>query len=65
MLWRNPDINLYTACETNGGIGYLTDTNIAVAQVQTTGSNLPYTSLSGPGKALGKVTNNIPFDFSG
>jgi hypothetical protein len=28
----NPAINLYYSCETNGGIGYLTDTNIAATQ---------------------------------
>jgi hypothetical protein len=28
----NPAINLYYSCETNGGTGYLTDTNIAATQ---------------------------------
>jgi hypothetical protein len=31
-LSGNPAINLYYSCETNGGIGYLTDTNIAATQ---------------------------------
>ena len=29
----NPAINLYPACESDGGIGYLTDTNVAAEQV--------------------------------
>ena len=28
----NPAINVYPSCETNGGIGYLTDTNVAATQ---------------------------------
>jgi hypothetical protein len=31
----NPAINLYAACEANGGTGYLTDTNIATTQVNS------------------------------
>ena len=29
----NPKVNLYWSCETNGGTGYLTDTNVAANQV--------------------------------
>ena len=29
----NPAINLYYSCETNGGTGYLTDTNVAATQI--------------------------------
>jgi hypothetical protein len=33
----NPAINIYWSCETNGGIGYLTDTNIASQQLTDIG----------------------------
>jgi hypothetical protein len=32
-LSGNPAINVYPSCETNGGTGYLTDTNVAAMQV--------------------------------
>jgi predicted esterase len=44
----NPAINVYSSCETNGGIEYLTDTNIAAQQV-----------ANGYGTSLGIVSNNI------
>ena len=34
----NPAINIYTSVETNGGTGYLTDTNIAAQQADTSTS---------------------------
>ena len=58
LTWQNvgsgsPSINIYRACETNGGIGYLTDS--ATAAIQT---NATY------GTALyGIVTNGSTFWF--
>jgi Alpha/beta hydrolase of unknown function (DUF900) len=43
----NPAINVYLSCETNGGTGYLTDTNIAAQQV-----------ANGYEVNLGTVSNN-------
>ncbi|MGA3283354.1 MAG: alpha/beta hydrolase [Verrucomicrobiota bacterium] len=60
LTWQNvssgsPSINIYRACETNGGIGYLT--NSATAAIQTT--NAAYgTTLYG-----GTVTNGSTFWF--
>ena len=45
----NPAVNLYWSCETNGGTGYLTDTNIAAQQI-----------ANGYGVSLGTVSNNCP-----
>ena len=57
----NPAINVYESCETNGGTGYLTDTNIAAQQV-----------TNNYGVSLGTVSNNcsctipsIAFAFGG
>jgi hypothetical protein len=52
----NPAINLYWSCETNGGSGYLTDTNIAALQcidIQGTGD----------GASVGTVSNNSSYTF--
>jgi hypothetical protein len=62
-----PAINLYESVETNGGTGYLTDTNIAMQQstainIATNYGNSPY--FVGPGVALGAITPNAPFVFS-
>ena len=49
----NPAINLYTSVETNGGIGYLTDTNIAAEQCQVDlGGSFPDVTLFGPSFAI-------------
>jgi len=52
----NPAVNLYWSCETNGGISYLTDTNIAAQQVAV--SLAPYNGMS-----IGTVSNNCSFTF--
>ena len=49
----NPAINIYSSCETNGGTGYLTDTNIALQQTDTS-------TPGGFGMSLGTVSNNCP-----
>ena len=49
----NPAINVYQSYETNGGIGYLTDTTVATQQANTVA---PYAF----GTSLGTVSNNCP-----
>ena len=57
----NPAINLYYSCETNGGNGYLTQTNIAAMQasVISVGGNPPF----GNGVSFGTVSNNCNYTF--
>jgi hypothetical protein len=53
----NPAVNLYWSCETNGGIGYLTDTNIAAQQA--------FTDSAGDfGMSIGTVSNNCSCDLA-
>lgn len=52
----SPAINLFRSVETNGGIGYLTDTNVAAAQTVLT---LP----DGPGLEFGQVPSDGTFTF--
>jgi hypothetical protein len=52
----NPAVNLFRSVETNGGIGYLTDTNVAAAQTVLT---LP----NGPGLIFAHVPANGSFTF--
>jgi hypothetical protein len=62
----NPGINLYSSIETNGGIGYLTDTNIAALQSVVTNIATGYGSYpvySGPGATIAKITNGATFTF--
>jgi hypothetical protein len=65
LSWQNPygtgspAINLYTSVETNGGIGYLTDTNIAATQCALFDD--PDDNSFGPGVAL---ATNISQDSS-
>ena len=61
----SPAINLYDSVETNGGTGYLTDTNIAFQQCLayahgTSPYNVYYT---GPGAPIAKITPAAPFTF--
>jgi hypothetical protein len=61
----NPAINLYDSVETNGGTGYLTDTNIAAQQCLayahgTSPYNVYYT---GPGAPIAKITPSSSFTF--
>ena len=61
----NPAVNVYWSCETNGGIGYLTDTNIAAQQANT---NAPYNFGTSIGMVSGSkycTLNNIAFAFGG
>jgi hypothetical protein len=51
-----PAINLFRSVETNGGIGYLTDTNVAAAQTVLA---LP----NGPGLIFGQVPSSGTFTF--
>jgi hypothetical protein len=52
----NPAIGLYLACETDGGIQYLTDTNTAGMQALST-------PISTFGSRIGMVSNNATFTF--
>ena len=61
----SPAINLYDSVETNGGIGYLTNTNIAAQQCLayahgTSPYNVYYT---GPGAPIANVTSESSFTF--
>ncbi|MDR3562670.1 MAG: alpha/beta hydrolase, partial [Negativicutes bacterium] len=64
LRWQNtklsPAINIYNSVETNGGTGYLTDTNIAAAQCVTYQTS-PYTT--GPAAGIGTVGPSSPFTF--
>lgn len=56
LSWQNtvgnPAINLYGSCETNGGVGYLSDTNIAALQI-----------LESYGQSIGTVSTNAAYVF--
>ncbi len=60
LSWQNvsgnPAINLFRSVETNGGIGYLTDTNVAAAQTV-----LEYPN--GAGLIFGQVRSDAPASF--
>jgi len=56
VLSGNPAINLFRSCETNGGTGYLTDTNVAAAQTV-------FTLPDGAGLVFGQVRPDAPFTF--
>jgi hypothetical protein len=61
----SPAINLYDSVETNGGTGYLTDTNIAAQKCLayahgTSPYNVYYT---GPGAPIAKITPSLSFTF--
>ncbi|MDB6015900.1 MAG: hypothetical protein JWR19_389 [Pedosphaera sp.] len=62
----NPMIRLFQAVETNGGTLYLTDTNVAAAQVAIQ-TYVPSTSMAyyipGPGISIGTVSNGATFTF--
>jgi len=61
----NPAVNLYWSCETNGGIGYLTDTNIAAQQANTVS---PYNFGTSIGTVSGSQScslANVAFAFGG
>ncbi len=69
LSWQNtsgnPAINLYASVETNGGTGYLTDTNVAAQQSAVTniaGSGYGYSRV-GPGVAIAEITNGATFTF--
>ena len=57
--WGEP-VNLYAAYETNGGIGYLTDTNIAAAQVSA-----PYGDELAHFDVWGSNNYDLPLDSQG
>ena len=61
----SPAINLYDSVETNGGIGYLTDTNIAYQQclAYAHGSSPYGIYFTGPGAAIAQITPAAPFTF--
>jgi hypothetical protein len=70
VSWANvgggsPAINLYDSVETNGGTGYLTDTNIAAQQclAYAHGSSPYDVYFTGPGAAIAKITTNTVFTF--
>jgi len=65
IVGGNPSIELFNAVETNGGTGYLTNTNTAIAQATSTNLGSPYSPVfSGWGASIGTVTNGTPFVFS-
>lgn len=61
----SPAINLYDSVETNGGIGYLTDTNIAFQQclAYAHGSSPYNIYYTGPGAPIAKITPSSSFTF--
>jgi hypothetical protein len=62
----NPGINLYNSVENNGGIGYLTDTNVALQQSTVTNIATGYGSSPyyvGPGATIARITNGATFTF--
>jgi hypothetical protein len=68
LSWANvnggaPAINLFSACETNGGIGYLTDTNTGLAQINQYTSFPGAYSFNGPGLRLGGISQTETFTF--
>jgi hypothetical protein len=68
LSWTNvngsPAINLYNSIETNGGIGYLTQTNIAFNQCLASASGA-YLSIvfTGPAAAIASITPSSSFTF--
>jgi hypothetical protein len=60
LSWQNvsgnPAINLFRSVETNGGIGYLTDTNVAAAQTV-------FAYPNGAGLIFGQVRSDAPASF--
>jgi hypothetical protein len=60
LSWQNvsgdPAVNLFLSVETNGGIGYLTDTNVAAAQTV-------FTIPDGSGLVFAQVQNGATFTF--
>ena len=60
----SPAINLYNSVETNGGTGYLTDTNIAYQQCLAYAYGTPpYNVISGPGAAIASITAASSYTF--
>jgi hypothetical protein len=61
----SPAINLYDSVETNGGTGYLTDTNIAFQQclAYAHGSSPYNVYYTGPGAPIAKITPSSSFTF--
>ena len=61
----SPAINLYNSVETNGGIGYLTDTNIAFQQCRAYAhGSSPYSFyFTGPSVAIANITPASSFTF--
>jgi hypothetical protein len=57
----NPAVNLYWSCESDGGMGYLTNTSIA--SMQTTAISINGGPLTGYGVAIGTVSNNLSYTF--
>jgi hypothetical protein len=71
MNWNvssgNPVIKLFQSAETNGGTLYLTDTNVAAAQVAAQNTVIVTNgfaySVVGPGVSIGTVSNGATFTF--
>ena len=64
LSWANvssgsPTINLFNSVETNGGVGYLTNSTIAAAQYGGLDNNYP----GSPGKAIATISPGQPFTF--
>jgi len=58
----NPSIELFNSVETNGGIGYLTDTNVAAAQTQFLPIIEEYNPTThGAATSIGTVSNTFTF----
>jgi hypothetical protein len=64
LSWANvssgsPTINLFNAVETNGGIGYLTNLDIATAQISGNNNWV----LGGPGRKIATISPSQSFTF--
>jgi len=59
VMSGSPAVILFPAVETNGGTAYLTDTNIADAQISAD----PPSYTSGPGVAFAPIGNGTVFSF--
>lgn len=61
----NPAINLFNSVETNGGVGYLTSTNIAARQITATatGQWMQGVAFSGPGVGIATITPSSSYTF--
>ncbi len=57
VITGSPAISLVSAVETNGGVGYLTNTDVALAQIATDGHG------SGPGHKFAYVGPLVPYTF--